>query len=113
MYAIRSYYVSINKSVYFENNKPRIKKPKTKTSIRSIPLLEPLEALLKPLQYKGYIFTYEDKMLCDKRAKVEWKHYCEETEINITIHQLRHAYATRLYELNIDEKSAQDRNNFV
>ena len=100
--------ININKSVYHVHNKPYIKEPKTKNGIRTIPLLEPLESILKPLKIKGYLFNLNGEMLTDKQARTLWDKYCEETKIKITIHQLRHAYATRLYELDIDEKSAQD-----
>ena len=100
--------ININKSVYHVHNKPFVKEPKTKNGIRTIPLLEPLESILKLLNIKGYLFNLNGEMLTDKQARTLWDKYCSETGIDITPHQLRHAYATRLYELDIDEKSAQD-----
>ena len=47
-----------------------------------------------PLLHKGY--------------KREWKKYVDETHIETTPHQLRHAYATMLYESELDEKLAQE-----
>ena len=40
----------------------------------------------------------------DKR----WKSYCNKYNINITAHQLRHGFATMLFEAEIDAKDAQD-----
>ncbi len=100
--------ININKSVYHVNNQPFVKAPKTKTSIRVIPLLAPLEECLLSSKIKGYLFNIDGKMLTDKQARSLWDKYCKETNIKITPHQLRHAFATRLYELDIDEKSAQD-----
>ena len=36
-----------------------------------------------------------------------WVKHCEKIGINATPHQLRHTYATMLYEWNISEKDAQ------
>ena len=102
--------IYINKSLYFESNAPHIKKPKTEAGIRKIPLLKPLEDIYIKIGAKksGNIFVNaEGKLLTHRNMISGWKCYCKETGINITAHQLRHAYATRLYELNIDEKSAQ------
>lgn len=100
--------INIDKSVYFVGNKPLIKKPKTEKGKRKVPLLEPLERILDTTIKSGYIFNDNGEMLTDKAARKRWEKYCKETDIEITPHQLRHAYATRLYELNIDEKSAQE-----
>ena len=37
-----------------------------------------------------------------------WKKYCETYNMNITAHQLRHGYATMLFEAGIDVKDAQE-----
>lgn len=72
-------------------------------------MLAPLAKALKGKAKKGYIFNYNNELLHNKRASTLWNNYCKSIGIeHITPHQLRHAYATRLYELNIDEKSAQE-----
>jgi len=98
--------VSINKSVYFKHNKPFIKKPKTESGTRKVPLISELESVLDKKQ-KGHIFIDEDGLLTDKRARTLWLDICKRLNITCTLHQLRHAYATRLYELGVDVKSAQ------
>lgn len=100
--------ISINKSVYYNPSKPYIKEPKSKKGIRTIPLLEPLKDVIEPFKSKGYIFTNDSgELYTSHQGETLWKHYCKETGIDITPHQLRHAYATRLFELNIAAKVAQ------
>lgn len=99
--------VSINKSLCYINNRPHIKKPKSEAGVRKVPLITELEALL-PRNKKGHIFAGEDGLLLtDKQARKLWDSTRKEIGITATLHQLRHSYATRLYELNVDVKSAQ------
>ncbi len=91
--------INICKSVYHEPNKAYIKQPKTQSGKRVLPLLEPLKAIVQPLKIKGYLFTDNGVLLSNQQAVTLWEHYCKETNIKLTPHQLRHAYATRLYEL--------------
>lgn len=98
--------ISISKSVYFESNQPHIKEPKTKAGVRMIPLLEPLEKIL-PKRKTGYILNQNGKMLTYTAMRYLWEKECKRLGISCGLHQLRHAYATRLYDLEIDVKSAQ------
>ena len=98
--------IIISKSVYFVANKPYIKVPKTEAGKRIIPLLQPLEQIL-PKKKTGYILNQNGNLLTDKQARTLWDKTCQEIGVSCTLHQLRHAYATRLYDLEIDVKSAQ------
>ncbi len=101
--------ITINKSVYYKNNRAYIKQPKTKAGIRTIPLLEPLKTALQTAKIKGDLFINDKgELLTEKQARKLWLDFCAQYDVKCTMHQLRHAYATRLYELDIDEKSAQD-----
>ena len=109
--------IVINKSLYFENNKPHIKTPKTESGIRKVPLLNPLKEVL-PKKKKGYIFEKDGQPITQSSFTKRWRRYCLDvglaelingkTEYFVTLHQLRHAYATILYEAGIDEKLAQE-----
>lgn len=110
--------ITINKSVYFKNNTPNIKKPKTKSGIRKVPLLNPLKDVIAKRE-SGYIFGSGDKLITNSAFSKRWKRYCLDTGLAyidedgktkyvITLHQLRHAYATILYEAGIDDKLAQE-----
>lgn len=101
--------ITINKSVYYKNNRAYIKQPKTKAGVRTIPLLEPLKTALKTAKIKGDLFINDKgELLTEKQARKLWLDFCAQYSVKCTMHQLRHAYATRLYELDIDEKSAQE-----
>lgn len=101
--------ITINKSVYYKNNRAYIKQPKTKAGVRTIPLLEPLKTALQTAKIKGDLFINDKgELLTEKQARKLWLDFCAQYSVKCTMHQLRHAYATRLYELDIDEKSAQD-----
>jgi len=99
--------ININKAIYFESNRPKFKSTKTTSGIRIVPLLEPLKAaLLTRKKDSGYLFGNEEPMT-EQAFKRAWEHYKKDSGITITPHQLRHAFATILYEANVDPKSAQ------
>ena len=45
--------------------------------------------------------------MTEQAFKRAWEHYKKDSKVSITPHQLRHAFATILYEAEIDPKSAQ------
>lgn len=100
-------YVNISKSIYYENNKPYIKTPKTQAGIREIVLIKQLEELIPNGRPNDYIFQEHNYIITNKRFELQWKKYISFLPEHITPHQLRHAFATRLYELGVDIKSAQ------
>lgn len=100
--------ISVNKSVYFESNTPVIKHPKTAAGERTIMLLDHLAEHLNP-KSKGYVFCMPDGSLLTQTAfRRRWDRYVKDTGITTTPHQLRHLFATILYEAQIDEKSTQE-----
>ena len=101
--------IHITKSVGFHGNQPVINPPKTKTSVRTIPLLPPLKQRLKVLKLKpdDYLVSGE-KPLTKSILYRRWMNYCKSKGIEIDRHSIRHQYATTLYEAGIDPKSAQE-----
>lgn len=101
--------IHITKSVGFHGNQPFINPPKTKTSVRTVPLLPPLKQRLKELKLKptDYIVSGE-KPLTKSILYRRWMNYCKSKGIDIDRHSIRHQYATTLYEAGIDAKSAQE-----
>lgn len=99
--------ISITKSVYHVNNKPQIKKPKTASGIRTVPLMNKLSEKITP--GKGLVFPdpYTGGVITENHFQDLWQMYTEESKVSCTSHQLRHAYATMLEENNISEKDAQ------
>ena len=102
----KKYLIKISKSVVFQGNKPVIKNtPKTKAGNREIILLDELKPKLQG--GKGLIFPGKDGLMSHSEVRNNFLNYCNEIGIDVTILQLRHAYATFLYEAGIDEKIAQ------
>lgn len=105
--------ITVNKSIYHKNNVPYEKKPKTSAGIRSVVLLDNLIPLLKShkkTKDKSELVFGNEKgeWLTNGQFQSLWENYTKETKLNITPHQLRHAYATILFEAGIDEKDAQE-----
>lgn len=112
--------IRVNKSVYFVGNEPKIKVPKTEAGTRSVILLDALEQAL-PKGEQGYIFGGAAPL---KKSSVtsRWLVWCRQAGLahietdsgkqqwkpDITPHQLRHAFATILFDAGVDVKDAQD-----
>lgn len=103
--------ISINNHVIHDGNKPVFENVlKSEAAHRNIILLDRLKKVL-PKKFKGFLFSMDNdgkrpltKGAFDKR----WKSYCTKYDISITAHQLRHDFATMLFEAGIDLKDAQD-----
>lgn len=101
--------VSINKTVEWIGNNPKIKPtPKTEAGIRIIPLPDILIPELKKRSKQKYIFQNEDHgLMHHSQVARHWNALRRETGIRCTPHQLRHSYATMLFDAGIDVKTAQ------
>lgn len=97
--------ISINKSLYWQGNKPCFKTTKTKAGNRTIILLDVLADKLP--KGNGYVFG-GDKPYTSTKFRRAWKKYQQLSGTTFTPHQLRHLFATILYECGIDEKLAQE-----
>lgn len=103
---VKDGYITVSKSVYFEGGHPKLKQPKTEAGVRQVPVLKALEEKIRP--GKGPIFPGpEGGMLTECQFRKRWDRYVKQTGISCTLHQLRHAYATMLYEHGIDVLDAQ------
>lgn len=101
--------IRINKSVEHHGNKPFLKPPKTEAGNREIPLLKNVKAVLSAKHKKDeIIFSQDGKYMSKSHFDKNWKLYCEATGLNITAHQLRHTFATLLFEWDIDVKDCQN-----
>lgn len=83
---------------------------KTESAERSIVLLDRLADAI-PKNHKGFLFSMNDdgeKPLTKRAYDKRWEAYCKRYNVNVTAHQLRHAYATMLFEAGIDLKDAQE-----
>lgn len=97
--------VNINKVVVFEYGKPKIyNRAKSKDGIRTVPLLLPLKNVLK--KKKGYIFNVDGNPLTLSQFNSFWLKYKKATGVNLSPHQLRHAFATICFDAGITAKDA-------
>lgn len=102
--------ITVSKSVYFESNKPRIKSPKTEAGYRTVPILDPLFPYLPTLAKDEYLFsaaTDPKKPMGYDLFRVRMEQYHKKTNTTFGAHELRHSYATILFECGIDAKTAQ------
>lgn len=101
--------IHITKAVVHVHNQPTITTPKTKTSIRDVPLLPQLKRRLQELHLKkdDYIIGGE-KPLTASALNKRWSKWCKEHDVHFDRHSIRHTYASVLWEAGIPAKSAQE-----
>lgn len=122
--------IKVTQSIEFISSVPHVKKPKTDAGIREISLLEPLKQQL-PHDKHGIVFPGNNReYMGANEYDSAWKRWCisaglavekEQTKgrkrklsgldkwrVTVTSHQLRHYYATILYEAGIRAKDAQN-----
>ena len=114
--------IHVNKAVEYIGNQPNIKTPKTKNSIRAVPILDILKPyLIKPPNTKVNDLVFKNSLgnipslVSIRRLYADFvksfQKYLSDNEINFTVdftmHQFRHTYATILYKAGVDIKTAQ------
>lgn len=104
--------VKISKTAEWLGNVPNIKDhPKTDAGNREIPIPQILlEKLDDGKEHKSTELLFKSmrrSMITNSGVRRMWEMYQRKTGLDITLHQLRHAYATILYEAGIDVKAAQ------
>lgn len=107
--------ITVNKTVTYNGNKPHIENhTKTNAGMRKVILLDALLNHLLPLaeaaEPDDYVFNNSadtKSPLTQTEFRRRWQKYITAAKIEITPHQLRHAYATILFDAKVDEKVAQ------
>lgn len=102
--------IHVTKNLAYKYNTPYIKEPKTAAGVRDVPLLDELAKHLPQGKASDFIFSVGDdnrpmSMMVFQRR---WAAFQKATGINCTAHQLRHSFATMLYDADVDVKQAQD-----
>ena len=100
--------IIVNKKLIHDDNTPIIiNQTKTAAGTRDVILLDRLAEKLSQNK-QGHVFTNNIGELYTKRQiQCEWNRWKKQHNITVSAHQLRHAYATLLYEAGIDVKTAQ------
>lgn len=101
--------VKIHNTVIWIGNQPKVKPyPKTDAGNRDIPLPDKVIALIKPYMKQEYLFQNEKgEIYTNSQITRALKKYQNDTGVTATPHQLRHGYATLLFDAGIDVKTAQ------
>lgn len=99
--------IHVTKAVEYIGNSAHIKAPKTEAGRRDAVLLDVLAEQIP--SGKGYIFCRQDGgPLSKMQFRDRWLAYCAAIGHDITPHQLRHGFATILYEAGIEDKDAME-----
>lgn len=99
--------IHITKSVDHHGNQPVISSTKTINSVRDVPLLPQLEALLPKKYRKSDYVVSGEKPLTKSALSKRWAKWETAHGVSFDRHSIRHTYATILYESGVDVKSAQ------
>lgn len=121
--------IYIYKSTFWKSNRPFIKVPKTEAGTRIVPLLPRLKERLLELNLppSAYIVSQTSEPLTLSAISRRWESWCRSRGLaveehrtptptnkhtsvwkpTIERHQIRHSYASILYEAGIDPKAAQ------
>lgn len=117
--------ISVTKSLeYPTGSTPVIKSPKTEAGVRTVPIVDILYSELQKAHSSAtsqYLFPSQDSNRAGKGGGMmslraydgAWDRYChaagliEDGKPAITAHNLRHGAATLMFELDVDELTAQ------
>lgn len=100
--------ITVNKHLIHDGNKPIIEyKTKTEAAERTVILLDRVAEKLP--KKKGLLFCNDDGTPYSKgQLRNRWENFQKKYSLTLTAHQLRHGFATMLFEAGIDEKDAQE-----
>lgn len=100
--------IYVNKTLYFEGNTPQIKNSaKTEAGERCVIIPDKLLKVLPKGKKNEIVFDVDGEYYKNSLFIRHFNKYKKETGLNITPHQLRHSFATILFEAEIDVKTAQ------
>jgi len=103
--------ITVNKSVSWHSNTPYIKEPKTEKGKRKVVLLECLEKelLKRKGKKKDLVFSVDGELYKNSKLTRDFNKYKKATGLSdVTLHRLRHGYATMLEEVNVALKTRQE-----
>lgn len=105
--------ININKSVYYESNRPYLKRPKTAAGVRSVLLPSILTDYLPKGEHKktAYIFAHDEsgkELAYKSQIQDAYRRYQVKNDlVGVGLHVLRHTYASMLHDRGVDVKTRQ------
>ena len=104
---IKDGYISVTKTLYWQNNKPKIKDtPKTSSGVRCVPVLQPIKEFVEKTD--GILFKGKRGYLERGEFQKGWERFQKQNDLHLTAHQLRHGFATLCYDAELNEKDAAE-----
>ena len=97
--------IYVRRSIYYTSDHvPHEKTPKTEAGIREVPIMDSLYDMLLPIKKrpKDKVFGELKEYQVDKGMR----RYFEENGLGVTLHGLRHGFASILYKNSVDVKTA-------
>lgn len=89
--------IHVRRSCYRDTDgKVKAKAPKTASGVRDVPIVNKLAEKITPGE--GLVFPGQNGYMTNGAFVFHWRQYAEASGVKCTPHQLRHAYATMLYE---------------
>lgn len=114
---VRDGYIHVERAAHFEGSKTVFAETtKTPAGVRVIPVLPPLARALESVERKGELIclSYHGLIYTNSSNRCNWITFCKKLQklspdhkIFIRQHDLRHTYATMLYDAGVDIKTAQ------
>lgn len=98
--------IIVEKSLCAYRNDPFIKYPKTDAGRRIVPLVDALIKVLPKGKPNDFLFLRDGHFITDADFDTLWGWYCRDTGVSSTPHQMRHWFATLLYDAGVDELEA-------
>ena len=107
--------IHVRQGVHFEDNTPISGSPKTPAAVRDVPLLGPLRAALEAAPHVGQYICLgaAGQPVTSSIWASGWVAYCNAMSraagrpFAVRAHDLRHTYASMLYDAGVDIKTAQ------
>ena len=72
-----------------------------------MPLLDNVKEILLKNKSDGIIFDQNGEYMCQSYFDFYWREYRKKTGLTITAHQLRHTFATFMFESGLSPKESQ------
>ena len=106
---IRDGFIYVNKTLVWDGNKAVLQNhPKTEAGERKVPVLSPLKEIIDLLPKKGILFPHDGGYFTNSKYTRGIAAYKKATGIkDIKAHEVRHYYATILFEAGISVYEAQ------